>query len=90
MKLFFGVVVGQHVLVGEDEAVVVVLEVFYQMEFMVFSGQQRNKMSFDLSDVSALVYFLFFQTLKSSAQAVDSGGLNFVPKFCNLFDKVLI
>ena len=69
MQLFLSIVVGEHVLIVSDKVVIIGLEVFYQMELMIFSRQKRNKVSFYLSDVLSLIYLLPLEAHKGSGQA---------------------
>jgi hypothetical protein len=70
--------------------IVVVLEVFYQMELMIFTSQQRDKMSFDVSDILPLVVFLLPKTSESFIEAADSRRLNLIPKLRDLLDKIMV
>lgn len=90
MQLFLCIVVGKHVLVFGDERVVRSLEVFYQMELMIFSCQKRNKVALYLSYVFSLVKLLTLETHKGSGQTCYCRMLNSIPKFRHLDNKLSV
>lgn len=81
MELLLCVVIGEHIFIFSNEAVVVCLEVFYEKEFMVLPRQQSNEVSFHLGYVLPLVQLLILQADKSTVETADCGGFYFVPQF---------
>jgi len=60
------------------------------MELVVFTSQQRNEMSFYMSNVLPLIGLLLSQACECFIEAADCCRFYPIPKISNLFDKLLV